>query len=225
MARPILTERIIFETLPSNQLELARCGWNPTAWDISPTNLTNQQDVVRNERRQSIENSPYGIVEEAVFHMLFPKTHPYHADVMGSHTDIQAAKLEDVRNFFKLYYAPNNASLAIVGDFDPAQAKQWVRKYFGPLKRGAPVPKIAAVTPPITSEHRAVIHDQVELPRVYMAWLTSSDIPNRAMRTRISRLKFWAEGSPAACTKTCLRKANCFGCQRIAAIAGPWIDF
>lgn len=72
--------------------------------------MTNQQDVVRNERRQSIENSPYGIVEEGVFHMLFPKSHPYHADVMGSHADIQAAKLEDVRNFFKLYYAPNNAS-------------------------------------------------------------------------------------------------------------------
>ena len=167
-----------FETLPSNQLELAlwlesdRMGYLPDK--LNQASLTNQQDVVRNERRQSIENSPYGIVEEGVFHLLFPKSHPYHADVMGSHADIQAAKLEDVRNFFKLYYAPNNASLAIVGDFDPAQAKQWVEKYFGPLKRGAPVPKIAAVTPPITSERRAVIHDQVELPRVYMAWLTSS---------------------------------------------------
>jgi zinc protease len=167
-----------FETLPSNQLELAlwlesdRMGYLPDKLDQA--SLTNQQDVVRNERRQSIENSPYGIVEEGVFHMLFPRSHPYHADVMGSHADIQAAKLEDVRNFFKLYYAPNNASLAIVGDFDPAQAKQFVEKYFGPLKRGAPVPKIAAVTPPITAERRAVIHDQVELPRVYMAWLTSS---------------------------------------------------
>src|ERR1700676_156796 len=167
-----------FETLPSNQLELAlwlesdRMGYLPDKLDQA--SLTNQQDVVRNERRQSIENSPYGIVEEGVYHLLFPKTHPYHADVMGSHADIQAAKLEDVRNFFKLYYAPNNASLAIVGDFDPAQAKQFVETYFGPLKRGAPVPKIAAVTPPITSERRAVIHDQVELPRVYMAWLTSS---------------------------------------------------
>ena len=166
-----------FETIPSNQLELAlwlesdRMGYLPDQLDQA--SLTNQQDVVRNERRQSIENSPYGIVEEAVFHNLFPKAHPYHADVMGSHADIQAAKLEDVRNFFKLYYAPNNASIAIVGDFDPAQAKQLVEKYFGPLKRGAPVPKIAAVTPPIASERRVVIHDQVELPRVYMAWLTS----------------------------------------------------
>jgi len=166
-----------FETLPSNQLELAlwlesdRMGYLPDQLDQA--SLTNQQDVVRNERRQSIENSPYGIVEEAVFHKLFPTGHPYYADVMGSHADIQAAKVEDVRNFFKLYYAPNNASLAIVGDFDPAKAKQLVEKYFGPLKRGAPVPKIAAVTPPITAERRAVIHDQVELPRVYEAWLTS----------------------------------------------------
>jgi zinc protease len=167
-----------FETLPSNQLELAlwlesdRMGYLPDKLDQA--SLTNQQDVVRNERRQSIENSPYGIVEESVFHLLFPKGHPYYADVMGSHADIQSAKIEDVRNFFKLYYAPNNASLAIVGDFDPAQVKQLVDKYFGPLKRGAPVPKITAVTPPITAERRAVIHDEVELPRVYIAWITSS---------------------------------------------------
>ncbi len=166
-----------FETLPANQLELAlwlesdRMGYLPDKLDQA--SLTNQQDVVRNERRQSIENSPYGIVDEGVFHLLFPKSHPYYADVMGSHADIQAAKLEDVRNFFKLYYAPNNASLAIVGDFDPAQVKELVEKYFGPLKRGAPVPKIAVATPPITAERRAVIHDQVELPRVYMAWLTT----------------------------------------------------
>src|SRR6202051_3137820 len=92
-----------FETLPSNQLELAlwlesdRMGYLPDKLDQA--SLTNQQDVVRNERRQSVENSPYGIVEETVFHKLFPKGHPYYADVMGSHADIQAAKIEDVRNF------------------------------------------------------------------------------------------------------------------------------
>ena len=166
-----------FETVPSNQLELAlwlesdRMGYLPDRLDQA--SLTNQQDVVRNERRQNVENSPYGIVEEGMFHTLFPKGHPYYADVIGSHADIQAAKLQDVRNFFKLYYAPNNASLAIVGDFDPVQAKKLVEKYFGPLKRGAPVPKITAVTPPITRERRVVIHDHVELPRVYMAWITS----------------------------------------------------
>ena len=166
-----------FETLPSNQLELAlwlesdRMGYLPDKLDQA--NLSNQQDVVRNERRQSVENAPYGIVEEGMFHQLFPKGHPYYGDVIGSHEDIQSAKLEDVRHFFKLYYAPNNASLAIVGDFDPERAKGLVDKYFGPLKRGEDVPRIKAQTPPITSERRAVIQDNVQLPKVYMSWLTS----------------------------------------------------
>src|SRR5690348_17623081 len=107
-----------FETMPSNQLELAlwlesdRMGYLLDVLDQA--SFANQQDVVRNERRQSVENEPYGIVEEAMFHTLFPKNHPYYADVIGSHADIQAAKLDDVKNFFKTYYAPNNASLAIV---------------------------------------------------------------------------------------------------------------
>src|SRR6267142_2632292 len=166
-----------FETLPSNQLELAlwlesdRMGYLPDKLDQA--NLSNQQDVVRNERRQSVENAPYGVVEEGLFHELFPKEHPYYGEVIGSHQDIQSAKLEDVRNFFKLYYAPNNASLAIVGDFDPEKARELVQKYFGPLKRGEDVPKIKAHTPPIMSERKAVIQDNVQLPRVYLAWLTS----------------------------------------------------
>src|SRR5206468_3545550 len=166
-----------FETLPSNQLELAlwlesdRMGYLPDKLDQA--NLSNQQDVVRNERRQSVENAPYGVVEEGLFHRLFPKDHPYYGEVIGSHQDIQSAKLEDVRNFFKLYYAPNNASLAIVGGCDPEKARELVQKYFRPLKRGEDVPKIKAHTPPITSERRTVIQDNVQLPRVYMAWLTS----------------------------------------------------
>lgn len=166
-----------FETLPANQLELAlwlesdRMGYLPDKLDQA--NLSNQQDVVRNERRQSVENQPYGVVEEGIFHLLYPQGHPYYGDVIGSHEDIQSAKLGDVRNFFKLYYAPNNASLAIVGDFQPEHAKELVEKYFGPLKRGEDVPRIAAKTPPITAERRAVIQDNVQLPRVYEAWLTS----------------------------------------------------
>src|SRR5256712_6391800 len=166
-----------FETLPANQLELAlwlesdRMGYLPDKLDQA--NLSNQQDVVRNERRQSVENAPYGVVEEGLFHQLFPKEHPYYGEVIGSHLDIQSAKLEDVRNFFKLYYAPNNASLAIVGDFSPEKARELVAKYFGPLKRGEDVPKIKAHTPPITSERHAVFQDNVQLSRVYIAWLTS----------------------------------------------------
>lgn len=164
-----------FETLPSNQLELAlwlesdRMGFLLDRLDSAK--LANQRDVVRNERRQS-ENSPYGLVEEEVYHLLFPKTHPYYASVIGSHADIESARLKDVREFFKTYYAPNNASLAIVGDIDKTQAKALVEKYFGPIAAGPPVPKINVTTPPITSERRAVVTDQVELPRVYMAWIT-----------------------------------------------------
>ncbi len=166
-----------FETVPSNQLELAlwiesdRMGYLLDTVDQAA--LSNQQDVVRNERRQSVENQPYGIAEEAVVQLLYPKGHPYYASVIGSHQDIQAVKLDDVKRFFKQYYAPNNASIAIVGDIDPAQVRPLVEKYFGSLKRGAPVPPIKAETPKITSERRQVVRDRIELPRVYMAWLTS----------------------------------------------------
>src|SRR5216684_5507450 len=121
------------EDIPSNQLELAlwlesdRMGFLLDRLD--QPKLSNQQDVVRNERRQSVENQPYGLVEEELFHQLFPQGHPYYASVIGSHADIQAAKLEDVKDFFRRYYAPNNASLAIVGDIDLARAKALVEKY------------------------------------------------------------------------------------------------
>ena len=166
-----------FETVPSSQLELAlwlesdRMGY--LLDQVDQANLANQQDVVRNERRQSVENRPYGLVEERLFHLLFPERHPYYASVIGSHADIQAARLEDVKNFFKLYYAPNNASLAIVGDIDPAATRALVEKYFGSLERGGAVPEIAVTTPPIAAERRAVVPDRVELPRVYMSWITS----------------------------------------------------
>ena len=164
------------EDLPSNQLETAlwlesdRMGFLLDGLDA--IKLANQQDVVRNERRQSTENVEYGVVEEELYHQLFPKTHPYYADVIGSHEDIQSAKLDDVRGFFKRYYCPNNASLAIVGDIDVAKTKALVAKYFGSIPRGADVPPIRVVTPPITSERRAVVTDNVSLPRIYIGWIT-----------------------------------------------------
>ncbi|MEO7494380.1 MAG: pitrilysin family protein [Massilia sp.] len=165
-----------FDTVPSNQLELAlwihsdRMGYLPDVLD--QTALTNQQDVVRNERRQSTENRPYGIVEEALYHLMFPKSHPYYAAVIGSHADIQNAKLKDIREFFARYYGPNNASLVIAGDIDKAAARALVAKYFGSFKRSAPVAKPAVATPAITAERRLVVADRVELPRVFMGWLT-----------------------------------------------------
>jgi zinc protease len=166
-----------FETMPADRLETAlwlesdRMGY--LLDDLDQNKLSNQQDVVRNERRQSVENQPYGIVEEELYHQLFPKGHPYYASVIGSHADIQAAKLDDVKAFFKQFYAPNNASLVIVGDINKAATRTLVEKYFGSLKRGADVPKPSVKTAAIAMERRAVVKDQIELPRVYMAWLTS----------------------------------------------------
>jgi zinc protease len=164
-----------FETLPSNQLELGlwlesdRMGFLLETLDRAK--VTNQRDVVRNERRQG-EGTPYDLADEAVGHLLFPKTHPYYGNVIGSHADIEAARLNDVRDFFQHYYIPNNASVAIAGDFDRANVKALVAKYFGPIPRGPAVEKPAVVTPPIESERRATITDTVQLPRVSMAWLT-----------------------------------------------------
>ena len=165
-----------FDTLPANQLELGlwihadRMGYLLDALDQKA--LANQQDVVRNERRETMENRPYGVADEALFHRLFPEGHPYRPAIMGSHADIQSARLADVRDFFKRYYRPNNATLVIAGDFDPANARRLVQKYFGPFTRGPEVPKPAIVTPPITAERRVTVTDQIELPRIDLAWLT-----------------------------------------------------
>jgi zinc protease len=167
-----------FETLPSNQLELAlwlesdRMGFLLDTLDDAM--LENQRDVVRNERRQSIESAPYGLVQEDLFHRLYPGEHPYYASVIGSHADIEGAQLSDVREFFKLYYAPNNASVAIVGDIDVSRTKFLVEKYFGPIPSGPKTPVVEVASPPITAERRSIVGDQVELPRIYMAWHTDS---------------------------------------------------
>jgi zinc protease len=165
-----------YDTVPSNQLELAlwvhadRMGYLLDVLDQKA--LANQQDVVRNERRESVENRPYGIVEEALNHQLFPKTHPYYASVIGSHADIQSAKLADVRDFFTRYYGPNNATLVIAGDIDKDKVRALVARYFGSFKAGSPVVKPVVVTPPIAAERRAVVKDRVEVPRIFMGWLT-----------------------------------------------------
>ncbi len=108
---------------------------------LDARNLANQIAVVRNERRQNWEQSPYALTDQAVDEQLFPAPHPYHASVIGSHTDIAAANLDDVRDFFQTYYVPNNATLAITGNFDPARAKELVEKYFATIARGADVPR------------------------------------------------------------------------------------
>ena len=102
---------------------------------------------------------------------------PTTASIIGSHADIEAARLEDVREFFREYYAPNNASMAIVGDIDKARVKALVEKYFGPIPAGKPVEKPKVATPAITAERRATVTDKVELPRVSMSWIVPPALP------------------------------------------------
>jgi len=165
-----------FFTLPSNQLELGL--WLKSDMlgymidEVDSVALANQQDVVRNERRQSVENRPYGIVEEALFHALYPQGHPYYASVIGSHADIQSIQLKDVKAFARRYYRPNNATLVLAGDFNPAEARKLVEKYFGALKAGEAVPPVQVAQPKITEEKRIAVTDRIELSRLNMAWQT-----------------------------------------------------
>jgi zinc protease len=134
--------------------------------------LNAQRDVVKNERRQSVDNQPYGRVGEIFAEHMYPKGHPYSWDVIGSMADLSAASVEDVQNFFKLYYAPNNAAIAVVGDFDPAQAKGWIEKYFGPFQEGKPVTRPAVPVGKLEKPQRLVFEDRVQVPRLYIQWPT-----------------------------------------------------
>jgi len=140
---------------------------------IDRTKLDLQRDVVRNERRQTSENTPYGLVELELPKLLFPAGHPYYHPVIGSHEDLQAASVDDVRQFFAEHYVPSNASLLIAGDFDPVATEAQVRALFGPLPSppGRPRPK------PMTPEPAAVrspmtVEDRVDQPRAHFAWQT-----------------------------------------------------
>jgi zinc protease len=164
-----------FETMPADRLETAlwlesdRMGFLLDT--VDQKKLDTQRDVVRNEKRQSIENVPYGRAEERLVELLYPQPNPYFGYVIGSHEDLQAASLEDVKNFFRTYYAPNNASLAIVGDFKIETAKALVEKYFGPIVRGPALPAIEAKTEPLAKEVRETLHDQVQLAKVIIGYI------------------------------------------------------
>ena len=165
-----------FETLPSNQLELAlwlesdRMGF--LLEKLDDERLENQRDVVRNERRQSIENAPYGLVQEELFHQLFPKDHPYYASIMGSHADIEAARLEDVQKFLPALLRAQQRKSGNCRRHRSRQNQGAGGEIFWPDTRREAGPAPAVATPPITSEKRVIVGDQVELPRVYLAWIT-----------------------------------------------------
>jgi zinc protease len=166
-----------YEVLPSNALELAlwldadRMGWLLPTMDLAKVDL--QREVVKNERRQSYDNVPYGRADETILAALYPSTHPYSWPVIGSMADLSAATLDDTKNFFRTYYAPNNATLSIAGDFDPAVAKQLVERYFGSIPRGPAVNRRTTVPPVvIPSDKFLVLEDKVQLPRLFYTWPT-----------------------------------------------------
>jgi zinc protease len=163
-----------FENIPSNYLESAlwmeadRMGFLLDTLDI--TKLNAQRDIVKNERRQRIDNQPYGRVGEIFAGAMYPKGHPYSWPVIGSMADLSAASEEDVKAFFRIYYAPNNTTMAIVGDFDPVQAKEWVKKYFGELPQGTPVQRPTVPLAKLDASKRLVYEDSVQVPRLYIQW-------------------------------------------------------
>ncbi|HEX7590656.1 MAG TPA: pitrilysin family protein [Candidatus Limnocylindrales bacterium] len=165
-----------FETMPSHQLELAiwleadRMGTLLSA--LSQENLDNQRAVVKNEKRSSYDNRPYGAWFHKLQEHIFPPEHPYHHPTIGSMEDLDAASLEDVAGFFRTYYAPNNAVLAVVGDVDAAQVRVWVEKYFSEIPANAAIPPVGDMSLPaiLGAESREIVEDRVPLPRHFFGF-------------------------------------------------------
>lgn len=164
------------QSFSSNALDMAlfiesdRMGWLLDA--MSPASVDGQRDVVKNERRQSYDNRPYGLSSQVITEALYPPTHPYSWPVIGYMDHLSAAAYEDVVDFFRTYYAPNNASLAITGDIDVAEAKRLATKWFAQIPEGEPVPPLEATPPVITTQQRLVLDDRVQLPRLYLTWVS-----------------------------------------------------
>ena len=160
--------------LPANALELAlflesdRMGF--LLDDKAPGKVDGQRDVVKNEKRQSVDNQPYGQAFVELSSLLYPPGHPYSWPVIGSMEDLSAASFEDVARFFRTYYVPNNASLVIAGDIDIANTRKLVEKWFDDVPRGKPVPPLEPPTAVLDGVKRKTITDRVQLPRLYMAW-------------------------------------------------------
>ena len=171
-----------FETVPTPALDLAlflesdRMGHLLNA--VTQENLKNQIGVVQNEKRQG-DNQPYGLVEYRQLDALFPEGHPYHHSTIGSMSDLTGASLEDVKNWFRSRYGPNNAVLVLAGDVTPAKARQLVDKYFGDIPRGPNVTPAAADVPTLKAPKSEVMHDRVATTRIYRMWavpgLTAAD--------------------------------------------------
>jgi zinc protease len=165
-----------YENIPSNYLETAlwmeadRMGFLLDKLDSAK--FAAQRDIVQNERRQGVDNQPYGRAGEILTVATYPSQNPYSWPIVGYLADLQSSSLDDVKNFFRLYYAPTNATLTIVGDFEPAQAKAHIAKYFTDLPRGKAITRPTVMPPKITTEKRLVFEDRVQIPRLWMRWPT-----------------------------------------------------
>jgi zinc protease len=162
--------------VPANSLELAlflesdRMGYLLDT--MTPKTVDAQRDVVKNERRQSFENRPYGMADVVLDEMLYPQGHPYHWPVIGYMEDLTAASYDDVVAFFKKYYAPSNASLVVAGDLQTQEARRLIERWFGDVKRAAPPEPMTIPGVALTSVQKKTITDRVQLPRLFLAWLT-----------------------------------------------------
>ena len=165
-----------FETVPSNELALALWLEADRMGELLPAmtqeKLDMQRDVVKNERRWSVDNQPYGTMLEKMQELVFPASHPFQHSLIGSMEDLSAASLDDVAHFFATYYTPDNAVLSIAGDFDAQEARKLVNEYFEPISRGNERPPLPPMNlPPVFgSRLREVVHDNVSLPRLFMAF-------------------------------------------------------
>jgi predicted Zn-dependent peptidase len=165
-----------FETLPAHQLDLGlwlEADRMATLLDaLSQENLDNQREVVKNEKRWSYDNRPYGSWQEKLQAHLFPPEHPYHHSTIGSMEDLDAASLDDVKAFFQTYYAPNNAVLSVVGDVDTAAVRASVERFFGAIPANPSIPPLAdlSLPPTLGREIREVVKDRVPLPRIYVGF-------------------------------------------------------
>jgi zinc protease len=166
-----------WEVVPTNALDLAlwmesdRMGYLLPA--LTTQKFETQRDVVLNERRQSYENRPYGLASMAIVDAMFPPNHPYHWMTIGDTADLNAAAFEDVREFFRTYYHPSNASLVVAGDVETADAIERVRAHFEEIPAGTRPARLQAAAE-LTSERRILMEDRVELPRLYLAWVSSA---------------------------------------------------
>jgi len=167
-----------WEIVPSNALELAlwmesdRMGFLLPA--LTDAKFSNQRDVVLNERRQNYENRPYGLAPMAMLAALYPPDHPYHWTTIGEIDDLNAAKIDEVREFFRTYYHPANASLAVAGDIDADKTLDLIRAYFENLEPGPAVLPVRPDEVSLDGETRILLEDRVELPRLYIAWITQA---------------------------------------------------